>query len=121
MPDHSALFPGTTGKPNGQRHTMNTRRFTHFIRAAGTLLILLSAMDSARAATLVVTNTSDSGAGSLRQAILSANSTTNVPDIINFAIPGTGPFTITPATPLPNVTDPIVINGYSQSGSSSNT
>src|SRR5262249_49054309 len=39
----------------------------------------------------------------------------------NFNISGTGPFTITPPTPLPPVTDPVTIDGYTQSGSSSNT
>src|SRR5262245_43530737 len=51
------------------------------------------------AVTLVVTNTSDSGAGSLRQAILSANLTPSVADVINFNIPGAGPHVITPLTP----------------------
>ena len=38
-----------------------------------------------------VTNTSDSGPGSLRQAILDANLATSAPpDTIQFAIPGTG-------------------------------
>jgi hypothetical protein len=45
-------------------------------------------------ATFTVTNVLDSGAGSLRQAILSANLTANVPDGIHFNIPGTGPHTI---------------------------
>jgi hypothetical protein len=66
-------------------------------------------------------NTNDSGDGSLRQAILSANLSSNVPDVIQFSIPGSGPHTISPATALPNLTDPVVIDGYSQSGASSNT
>src|SRR4051794_12939534 len=50
----------------------------------------------APAASLVVTNANDSGPGSLRQAILSANASLNVPDTISFNITGAGPFTITP-------------------------
>src|SRR5205085_10374277 len=50
--------------------------------------------------TLVVTNTSDAGAGSLRQAILDANAYGG-PDTIDFAIPGTGTRTITSASALP--------------------
>jgi hypothetical protein len=50
----------------------------------------------------VVTNTNDSGRGSLRQAILDANASAG-DDLITFAIPGRGPHTITPATPLPAV------------------
>src|SRR5205823_11104281 len=70
---------------------------------------------------LAVTNTSDSGAGSLREAILSANLSANVPDIINFNIAGAGPHTISPVTPLPGVTDPLIIDGHSQPSASPNT
>src|SRR5215471_11382771 len=99
------------------------RRLTEFtsLVAIITILFLAAGTRSAQAATIVVTNTSDSGAGSLRQAILTANASVNVPDTITFNIPGTGPFTISPLTPLPAVTDPVLVNGYSQSGSSSNT
>ena len=67
-----------------------------------------------------VTNTNDQGAGSLRQAILNANSTAGT-DTIKFNIPASGPHTILPATPLPALTEPVVIDGYSQPGSSPNT
>jgi len=63
----------------------------------------------------VVTNTNDGGAGSLRQAILNANSTVGV-DNITFNIPGAGPHTITPATALPTVTDPVLIDATTQPG-----
>jgi hypothetical protein len=63
----------------------------------------------------VVTNTNDGGAGSLRQAILNANSTVGV-DNITFDIPGAGPHTITPATALPTVTDPVLIDATTQPG-----
>ena len=71
--------------------------------------------------TFSVTNTADSGTGSLRQAITSANANGTGTDTINFAIPGTGVHTISPLTPLPVITSTVVINGYSQSGSSANT
>src|SRR5262249_6084129 len=64
--------------------------------------------------TFTVTNTSDSGAGSLRQAILDANNHAGT-DSITFAI-GSGLKTIAPASALPDVTDPVVINGASQQG-----
>ena len=101
---------------------MNTQRF-NFLRMSTiiVMLFLFAATNPARGAILSVINTNDSGAGSLRQAIASANGSTNVADTINFAIPGTGPHTIAPVTPLPNLTDRILIDGYSQSGSSSNT
>jgi hypothetical protein len=71
-------------------------------------------------ADFVVTSTNDDGPGSLRQAILAANALPGR-DTIAFNIPGAGPHTITPATPLPEVADPVVIDGYTQPGSSVNT
>ena len=71
---------------------------------------------------LYVTSTADDGPGSLRQAILTANtSNTPAPDTIRFAIPGTGPFQILGLSPLPTITRPTVIDGYSQPGSHPNT
>jgi len=72
------------------------------------------------AATLTVTNTNDSGAGSLRQAILDANATPGA-DTIVFDIPGPGVHTITPATPFDQITEAVTIDGYTQPGSSPNT
>ena len=72
------------------------------------------------AATFTVINTDDSGAGSLRQAILDANGNAGL-DTIAFNIPGAGVHTISPATALPTITDPVVIDGYSQPGASPNT
>jgi len=81
------------------------------------LLVVLIAVSSARlsaAATYTVTNTNDSGPGSLRQAILDANANSGV-DMIAFAI-GSGPQTIAPLSPLPTITDPIIIDGTTQPG-----
>jgi hypothetical protein len=71
-------------------------------------------------ATYVVTTTDDSGPGSLRQAILDANATEE-PDQIQFDIPGAGMQTIAPSSPLPTITAPVMIDGYSQPGASANT
>jgi uncharacterized repeat protein (TIGR01451 family) len=72
--------------------------------------------------TLTVINTNDSGAGSLRAAILSNNLAISAsPNIIEFNIPGAGPHTITPLTALPAVTEAAIIDGFTQSGSSTNT
>ncbi len=75
------------------------------------------------ASLLVVTNTNDSGPGSLRQAILDANAHPNgaTPDEIDFDIPGGGAHVIQPLSPLPVINDPVIINGYSQPGASQNT
>lgn len=67
-----------------------------------------------------VVNINDSGAGSLRQAILDANASPGA-DLIVFNIPGSGVRTISPLTVLPTITDPVTIDGYSQPGSSVNT
>src|ERR1035437_4146033 len=66
---------------------------------------------------LIVTNVNDNGIGSLRYAMNYANSTVGT-DIITFSIPGYGPFTIQPHTALPKITDPVIIDGYSQPGAS---
>ena len=86
------------------------------------LLILAGVLAAALgpAATFTVTNTADSGAGSLRQAILDANAAVGA-DTIEFNIPGAGVHTITPATALPPITEAALIDGYSQPGASENT
>ena len=71
------------------------------------------------AATYTVTNTADTGAGSLRQAILDANGNAGA-DTIAFNIVGSGVQTITPVTTLPTITDAVTINGYSQPGAAPN-
>ncbi len=70
--------------------------------------------------TFTVTSTADSGAGSLRQAILDANASVGA-DTIGFAIVGSGLHTIAPASALPLITGPVTIDGYTQSGASANT
>src|SRR6266545_3726956 len=65
-------------------------------------------------ASFAVTTTADSGTGSLRAAITSANSAIGT-DTITFAI-GLGVQTITPTSELPAITDPLVIDGATQPG-----
>jgi hypothetical protein len=84
------------------------------------LALSTAAAASAAAATFTVTNTADSGAGSLRQAISDTGSSAG-PHTIQFAIPGPGVHTISLVTPLPTITQPTTIDGYTQAGSSPNT
>ncbi|MGI0491461.1 Calx-beta domain-containing protein [Alkalinema pantanalense CENA528] len=63
----------------------------------------------------VVTNTNDSGEGSLRQAILNANAFAGT-NTITFQIPGTGAKTIALQSALPDITDTVIIDGTSQAG-----
>lgn len=65
------------------------------------------------AMTFPVTNTSDSGGGSLRDAINMANGNPGV-DTINFNIAGPAPHTIALLSPLPTITEAVTINGASQ-------
>lgn len=62
-----------------------------------------------------VENTNDDGINSLRWAIEQANANPG-PDEIHFNIPGSGPHEIIPLTPLPFVTDPCIIDAYTQAG-----
>ncbi|HEY2413884.1 MAG TPA: hypothetical protein VGI40_16655, partial [Pirellulaceae bacterium] len=82
------------------------------------------------ACSLDVTNTLDSGVGSLRDAITCANATANIdrtgdgiadPDVISFAIPGAGIHSIAPDSELPEITDSAIIDGYTQPGAKANT
>jgi hypothetical protein len=70
--------------------------------------------------TLTVTNVADSGPGSLRQAILDANLTSTT-ETIEFAIHATCPQTIALQSPLPAITDAVVIDGFTQTGSAPGT
>lgn len=79
-------------------------------------LMQVSTLSTALAAsTYTVNNTSDSGPGSLRQAILDANLNAGA-DVIAFSIPGAGVHTIQPLTALPSVDDPVTIDGTTQPG-----
>jgi Ca2+-binding RTX toxin-like protein len=64
---------------------------------------------------IAVTNTNDSGAGSLRQALLDAESHPGS-NFIYFNIPGGSVHTLQPLSPLPTITDTIVIDGTTQPG-----
>src|SRR6267142_7127566 len=84
------------------------------------LALLLGAAAAIQAATFTVTTNADNGdnvnptPGSLREAIILANTTPGT-DTIAFSI-GSGPQTIKPVAALPNISDPIIIDGTSQPG-----
>lgn len=110
--------------PATHRRTSRTRA------AAGPGLALAFSMTTivAAANTITVSNTGDTGAGSLRQAIADANA--HPGSTIDFAIdassdPGcnstTKVCTIKPSSLFDNITHQMTINGYSQAGSSPNT
>jgi CSLREA domain-containing protein len=73
----------------------------------------------AQALTFTVNSTADPGTGvcdvaecTLREAITLANATALADDIV-FNIPGTGQHTISVTTALPNITQPVTIDGFS--------
>ena len=68
---------------------------------------------------LLVTNTNDSGNGSLRQAIIDANANP-ASNIIGFNMSGTCPRTIALNSELPTITDTVAIRGYTQPGAQPN-
>jgi hypothetical protein len=78
-------------------------------------LLLESLEDRTLLSVFTVTNTDDSGAGSLRQAILDANAASGT-NSIAFAIDGTGVHTIQSGSALPSITAPLVIDGTTQPG-----
>jgi hypothetical protein len=69
-------------------------------------------------ASYAVTSASDSGPGTLRQALLTAdyNAGATAPTI-TFNLPGPGVPSIALASPLPTVTAPVLLDGLSQPGS----
>ena len=73
-------------------------------------------LQTASAANILVSNGGDSGTGTLRDAITQANATTAA-DTITFS----GALTITPTAPLPAITAPLTIDGYTGSGAIQNT
>jgi hypothetical protein len=91
-------------------------------RICALLLFALCAQQASAQTFFTVTNTNDSGPGSLRQAILDAVAAPNVAhdNTVVFNIPGAGVHTIRPASPLPLIKD-LTIDGYTQPGSRANT
>ncbi len=85
------------------------------LSVAGILFGAVAGTGPGFAATFTVNQIGDSGAGSLRQAILDANGDAAL-DTIEFDIAGGGPHVIQPASGLPAVTQPVVIDGTTQPG-----
>ncbi len=105
-------------------HERQTPHFTKIYRKAVAHSRGIEVLESRIApATFFVSNANDSGTGSLRQAILDANSTPNSggEDLISFANIPTGTFVIQSTTELPAITEAVIIDGYTAPGTSQNT
>src|SRR5512138_241961 len=83
-------------------------------------VLIAAAVSGLRAAEFTVSNTNNAGVGSLRQAMLDANTNPGA-DRIVFNIPGDGLQSIRLTNALPALTDPVEIDGYTQPGSNPNT
>ena len=90
------------------------------VAGVAAVLALLATATPALAGDLVVTSTADRGAGTLRAALERANLTGDR-NRIRFALPGSGVRTIRLATPLPALTRPVVVDGYTQAGARPST
>ncbi|WP_422928475.1 beta strand repeat-containing protein [Singulisphaera sp. PoT] len=82
--------------------------------------------DRSLLATFTVTTTTDNDTtngdtGSLRQAIIDLNKSTDASNTINFNINASGVQSIALKADLPEIKVPVLINGYSQPGSSPNS
>jgi flagellar hook assembly protein FlgD len=107
-------------KPNGCSIKIMEKEMKRLTVKLCLILILTCFSLNLSAATYLVTNTNDTGAGSLRWAMTSANNSPGA-DTINFNIPGTGPHMIFPLSQLPVLTDMsgVVIDGLTEPGASS--
>lgn len=87
-------------------------------------MVLLTSHVYAAPQTFIVLNTNDSGAGSLRQAILSANSNGNPSDqdsiIFDIDADATGDKIIEPQSPI-TITQSVLIDGFTQGDAIANT
>lgn len=99
---------GTATDPAG-----NTSEFSPCVRLSSTVV----------PTTFTVINVNDAGPGSLRQAVLNSNARfASRPNTIAFNIPGSGVRRILlTSEPLPQITESVIIDGYTQPGSSVNT
>lgn len=100
---------------------MKSRQLNAFLKTLMIIAVALLSVSSmllfhgnAEAAVFTVSNNADSGAGSLRQAILDANALMNE-CIIRFNIAGEGVHRITMSSPLPVISNKVLIEGSTQS------
>ena len=108
----NAALDGLTFTPAPAFHGTTTLSLDAGSFGASPIQALVSITDGV----FVVTTTADSGPGSLRQAIVDSNAATGGTNTIDFALPGSGVRTIAPVSPLPTITNPVLIDGTSQPG-----
>jgi len=92
-------FGGVRARPLRPRHW-----------SAGVAALLLCITTTLPGKTFTVTKTSDSGSGTLRAAIGSANTNADVDTIVFNLSGGSGVKTITLTSPLPRITNSVIID-----------
>jgi len=115
-PDSPVINSGNNSPPGG----LASSDFDGGLRKIGVFVdrgAYESSVDNTQ--TYVVENTNNSGAGSLRQALLDANQT-SLPKVVQFDIPGSCPRTIVVTGALPPITVPIELLGSTQPDSRPN-
>ena len=121
--DHGILTPASDGsftyQPNPGFTGLDSFVYHAVSSSLGSSNLVTVTITVTSATSLVVINTADSGAGSLRQALSTANIEPGA--VISFAIPNAGPHVIQPQSALPTITAPTTIDGYTQPGSAANT
>jgi trimeric autotransporter adhesin len=113
--DVAASIDTTASDPNNGNWNLE---FQSGVVEATTLAVSNAASQvnwSGKLATYVVTNTNDSGAGSLRAAIIQANANVGS-DAIAFNIAGAGVHSINLTSGLPAIVDPLSVDGTTQTG-----
>jgi parallel beta-helix repeat protein len=113
------MFFGSNRKSRSWRHAAG-RGSTNVVRAAPRRFVpRLEWLEDRQLLTtfFTVSNTNDTGAGSLRQAITDADNHPNTAgDEIIFNISGAGVHTIRPNSGLPAITDPVILDATTQVG-----
>ncbi len=106
-------FSWTTRTAGRGRRRVTLRKWVSWPNVARNLAVL-QLEDRTAPAVFTVTTTNDSGAGSLRQAILDANAAAGA-DSIAFSI-GTGAKAIAPTSALPAITQAVTLDATTQPG-----
>ena len=119
----SSKSPFGFGKSRGEANSRRRRRveYRKHDRAAQIERLMPLEPRLLLAGLYLVTNTSDSGPGSLRQTILDVDSDAPTQAHIKFDIPGSGVQTISPLSALPTITSPVFLDGTTQNGWAANT
>ena len=107
--------PSASRRPGFARQRARSRLFAPRAWLGPLALLSVLVAGPAQAATFTVRNTNDAGVNSLRAAITNANGAAG-PHLINFNILPAGAYTITLASALPPITQPVVIDGTTQPG-----